>query len=116
MSCRALLALLIIAFMTGCGESGGIDENKPLDQVAAEAAQLSKEKLQSLVSEYEALIAEKTEQLKDAEAQIKNLSISDLMGENAQNIKEETKNLSTSIRKLNEQLAVYAKQLAAAGE
>ena len=109
---RGFLVLLIAAVLAGCGNSG-IDENKPMDQVAAEAAKMSQEKLQSMVDEYEGLIAEKTEKLKGVEAQIKDLPLSELMGEKAKTIKEETKNLSTSLSKLKDQLKVYSKELAA---
>lgn len=113
---KGLAALLVAAVLTGCGGSGGIDENKPIDQVAAEAAEMSQEKLQSMVAEYEGLIAEKTEALKGLEAQIKDLPISELMGEKAKTIKEETKTIATSLSKLKDQLAVYAKQLSSAAE
>jgi len=112
---NGLMALLVAAVLTGCG-GGEIDENKPMDQVAAEAAKMSKEKLQNMVAEYESLIAQKAEELKSLEAQIKNLPVSELMGEKAATIKEETKTLAASLSKLKEQLAVYAKELSAAVE
>jgi hypothetical protein len=113
---KGLLSLVVVAVLSGCGGSGGIDENKPIDQVAAEAAEMSKEKLQGVVAEYEGLISEKAEQLKGLEAQIKDLSISELMGEKAKTIKEDTKTLSTSLSKLKDQMEVYAKQLSSAAE
>ena len=116
MNCyRGLLVLLVAVVLTGCG-GGEIDENKPMDQVAADAAKMSKEKLQNMVAEYERLIAEKTQTLKGLEDQIKDLPVSELMGEKAKTIKEETKNLAESLSKLKEQLAVYAKELSVVAE
>jgi len=110
-----LVALMVAAVLTGCGDSG-VDENKPIEQVAVDAAKMGQEKLQSRVTECESLIAEKAAALKGFEAQIKELSISELMGEKAKTIKTETKNLTTSLNTLKERLAVYAKELSSAGE
>jgi len=110
-----LMALMVAAVLTGCG-ADGVDENKPIKQVAAEAAKMGQEKLQSMVTECESLIAEKAAALEGFETQIKELSISELMGEKAKTIKTETKNLATSLDTLKEQLAVYVKELPTTAE
>lgn len=112
---RGFLVLLIAAVLAGCG-GGGIDENKPIEQVAAEAAKMGQEKLQSTVAEYESLIAEKAVEMTGLTAQLKELSIGELTGEKAKTLKTDMESLKTSLDKLKEQMAVYAKALSSVTE
>ena len=106
---------MIVAVLTGCGGSG-VDENKPIEQITAEAAEMGKAELRNVVNQYEGLITEKRDELKKLEAQIKELPISELMGKKAKKIKAQTKDLTTSMSKLKDQLAVYARQLSSTAE
>ena len=105
--------LMIAAVLAGCG-GGGIDENKPIEQVAAEAAEMGEADLQEMVSQYEPLIDEKVAELDALKEQLKELSISELVGEKAKTMKAELGSITTSLDKLKEQLAVYTKALSSA--
>ena len=57
---KGFLVLAAALLLAGCGGSGAVDENKSIDQVAAEASKMSKEKLQVMVDKYEAAVADKS--------------------------------------------------------
>ncbi len=113
--CMGLMVLMIAAVLAGCGD-GGIDENKPIGQVAAEAAKMDKADLQEIVGQYEPLIEDKVVALGALKDQLKELSISELVGEKSKTMKAELKGITTSLDKLKEQLAVYTKALSSAAE
>jgi chromosome segregation ATPase len=108
---KGLMVLAAVVLLTGCSDE--INEDKPIAQVEAEAAKMKPEKLKAKVAEYEALLAEKSAGVKDIEKQIKELSISELMGDKANSLKAEMSSLTTSLDKLGKQMDVYAKELAA---
>ncbi len=103
-----LAAALVLA---GC--SSEIDENKPVEMVKVEASKMKPEALKEKIAEYQGLIAEKQTGIKGIETKIKNLSISDLMGEQARTLKAEMGDLTASLEKLSAQMAVFADELAA---
>jgi ribosomal protein L29 len=109
-----LFALMAAALIAGCG--GGVDETKSVEQVKIEASEMSQAKLRKTVAEYETVIAEKASELDALNAQLKELSISELMGEKAKTLKTELGDLSTSLSTLKDHLGVYAKQLEASEE
>lgn len=109
-----LMALMVAALITGCG--GGVDETKSVEQVTAEAAKMNQAKLQKMVDQYEGVIAEKKTELEALNAQLKELSISELMGDKAKALKAELGDLTTSLDTLKDHLAVYAKELKASAE
>ncbi len=102
------MAVLVLA---GC--SNEIDENKPMETVKVEASKMKPEALKAKVAQYEALIAEKTAGIDGIKQQLKDLSISDLMGEKAKTLKAEMSGLTTSLEKLNDQMAVFVGELTA---
>ena len=108
-----LAGLILIAMLAGCGGSGGIDENKPIDQVAADAVKLSQVELQKMVDKYDAAIAEKGKEIEVLKAKIKEIPINELMGDKAKMLKDDVSKISESLGKLKDQMAVYAKELAA---
>ena len=107
-----LAGMMIVAMLTGCGGSG-IDENKPADQVAADAAKMSQAELQKMVSKYEAAIAEKSKEIEALTAKIKEIPLTELMGDKAKALKGDISQVTASLGKLKDQMAVYAKELAA---
>lgn len=108
---NGMIALTVCAaLLSGCG-GGGVDEEKSVEQVTAEAADMSRAKLQKMVDQYESAVAEKQADVEALNAQLKELSISDLMGEKAKTLKSELGDLTTSLNTLKDHLSVYAKQL-----
>lgn len=107
-----LAGLVLISMLAGCGGSK-IDENKPIDQVAADAAKLGQADLQKMVDKYQAAIADKSKDVEALMAKVKEIPITEMMGEKAKMLKSDVGELKTSMDKLKDQMAVYAKELAA---
>ena len=110
-----LAGFMIVAMLTGCGGSSStaIDENKPIDQVAADAAKMGKAELQTMVTKYEAAIAEKGKELEALQAKVKEIPITEMMGDKAKALKNDVSKITASMSKLKDQMAAYAKELAA---
>jgi hypothetical protein len=108
-----LVGLVLVAMLTGCGGSSGIDENKPVSQVAADAQKMTQADLQKMVAKYEAAVAEKGKELEALTAKIKEIPLTELMGDKAKALKGDISEITTSMGKLKDQMAVYAKELAA---
>jgi Skp family chaperone for outer membrane proteins len=104
--------LVLAAMLTGCGGSK-IDENKPIDQVAADAAKMGQAELQKMVDKYQAVIAEKGKELDALKDQIKEIPMTELLGDKAKELKEDAGEITASLSKLKDQMEVYAKELAA---
>ena len=107
-----LAGLMLVAMLTGCG-GNKIDENKPMDQVAADAARMGQAELQKMVDKYNAAIAEKGKELDALKARIKEIPLNELMGDKAKTLKADLSKIADSTGKLKDQMAVYAKELAA---
>jgi hypothetical protein len=107
-----LAGLMLAAMLTGCGGSG-IDENKPMDQVAADAAKMNQAELQKMVDKYEAALAEKGKELDALKDQVKEIPLTEMMGDKAKALKADLDEITASLGKLKDQMAVYAKELAA---
>ena len=109
-----LAGLMIVAMLTGCGGSSAtIDENKPVSQIAADASKMGKAELQTMVTKYEAAIAEKSKELAALQAKVKEIPITELMGDKAKALKNDISKITASTSKLKDQMAAYAKELAA---
>ncbi len=107
-----LVGSMLVAVLAGCGGSG-IDENKPVNQIAADANKMSQAELQKMVSKYEAAIAEKGKEIEALTAKVKEIPLTELMGDKAKALKGDISKVTTSLGKLKDQMAVYAKELAA---
>jgi len=109
-----LAGLVMVAMLAGCGGSkSSIDENKPVSQVAADAQKMTQADLQKMVDVYNAAIAEKGKELEALTAKVKEIPLTELMGEKAKALKTDVSKITTSMGKLKDQMAVYAKELAA---
>lgn len=103
----------MVAMLTGCGGSSSIDENKPVSQIAADAQKMTQADLQKMVTKYEAAITEKGKELEALTAKIKEIPLTELMGEKSKTLKADISKITTSMGKLKDQMAAYAKELAA---
>jgi peptidoglycan hydrolase CwlO-like protein len=108
-----IAGMMLAGLLVGCGGSS-IDENKPVDQVAAESAKMGQDELQKMVDKYEAAIAAKGKEIEVLTAKIKEIPLTEMMGEQAKSLKAEADQIKDSLSKLKDQMAVYAKELAAA--
>jgi Skp family chaperone for outer membrane proteins len=109
-----LAGLMIVAMLTGCGGSSTtIDENKPVSQIAADASKMGKAELQTMVTKYDAAIAEKSQELAALQAKVKEIPLTELMGDKAKALKADISKITASMSKLKDQAAAYAKELAA---
>lgn len=113
---KGFVILAAALLLAGCGGSNSIDENTPIDQVAADAAKMGKAELQTMVDKYEAAVAEKVSQLDALKMQVKEIPLSELMGEKSKSLKTELGDITTSLDKLKDQMKVYSKQLSSATE
>lgn len=104
--------LVLAAMLTGCGGSK-IDENKPIDQVAADAAKMGQAELQKMVDKYQAVIADKGKELDALKDQIKEIPLTEMLGDKAKELKEDAGEITASLSKLKDQMEVYAKELSA---
>jgi Skp family chaperone for outer membrane proteins len=105
-----LAGLVLVAMIAGCGGSK-IDENKPIDQVAADAAKMGQAELQKMVDTYQAAIADKSKEVEALMAKVKEIPLSEMMGDKAKALKGDLGEIQTSLGKLKDQMAVYAKEL-----
>lgn len=110
---NGLLVLALMALISGCGGSDAIDENKPVDQVAAEAAAMGQAELQQMVDKYEAAIADKAAEVDELKAKIKEIPLKELLGDEAKTLKGDLEGIVSSLGKLKDQMAVYSKELSA---
>ena len=106
-----LIGLMVLSVLAGCGGSG-IDENKPVDQVAAEAAQMSQAELQKMVDKYQSAIADKSKEVEALKEKLQQIPISDLMSDEARKLKGEASDVMDSLDKLKAQLSACTRELA----
>ena len=107
-----LAGLILAAMLTGCG-GNKIDENKPIDQVAADAAKMGQAELQKMVDTYQVAIADKSKEAEALMAKVKEIPLNEMMGDKAKMLKDDVSKIKTSMDKLKDQMAAYAKELAA---
>lgn len=108
------MVVVAVALLAGCSKE--IDENKPIGQVKMEASKMKPAAVQKMIGCYEPLIAEKAARIEGIKKQVKDLSISELMGEKAKTLHVELRDLTASLGALQKQMAVYAEELESASK
>jgi hypothetical protein len=106
---RALLLTLAVVFascLTGC--SNKADENKPLDQVTAEAQKMSVDDLKATATKYKDAITAKMDEVKALGAKI---NPQDLLSGKAKDIQDKIAELNKSVTALTERYQVYLDEL-----
>jgi hypothetical protein len=66
-----------------------------------------------MVDKYQAAIAAKGAEIETLKAKIKEIPLNEMMGEKAKALKDSVSEISASLNKLKDQLAVYSKELTA---
>ena len=105
-----ILPLLAIA-LVGCG-SGEPDAGKTPEQVEQDAGGMDQGDLQKTVDEYKAKISEQQGKLEEIQKQIKDLPVTEMMSEKANELKQQVTKISDQIKELEAKLQVYLDQLA----
>ncbi len=105
------LLVLLVAALSGCGSKA--DEDKPISDVKAEAEKMDVDQLRDVAMQYkDALVAKKAD-VAEITAKLKEIPITEIMGEEAKNIKAEIDNLNKSASALKERFQVYYNNLKA---
>ena len=106
-----LCALLMFCSLAlpGCGQKA--DESKPIDEVRAEAEKMDSKDLRDAAQKYKnALVARKGD-LEKIAARLKEIPVTEMMGENAKSLKADIESLSQSADALTERFDIYYEKL-----
>ncbi len=115
-------AVLMVAItgLAGCGKSGGggaagVDETKAIDQIKAEAAKMDEAALRASAEKYQKALAGKQGELDKVVASLKDIPVTEMLGDKAKTLKDDMARLSTSITALSERMQVYVAELKSKG-
>lgn len=106
-----LICVLIPGLLTLCGCEKNVDESKPLNQIKNEAENMSVEKLRTTAMEYKDAIMSKKAEIDKLSSKIDEISVTEMMGEEAKQLKTELDDLNESISALRERFEIYYNQL-----
>lgn len=106
-------AALVMAsfFIAGCGSTAS--ETKPIAEVQSEAKTMSAAQLEKVVSAYKAAIQTKEVQIKALQEKVKEIPVTQLLGDEARAIKDDAAKLAGSVQALTERMNVYLKEIQA---
>jgi Skp family chaperone for outer membrane proteins len=108
---RVLLLILVtvvsVAISSGCGNSGGVDTEKTVAQVKAEAATMDQADLQKMADAYQAQITKKSSELMAKTEELKNIPLNEMLGDKAKKLKAEIAEKTKYIDALKERMQVY---------
>ena len=103
-----LIALCLFAIL-GCGKKA--DENKPISEVKAEAEKMDTDGLRAMAMVYQKAIAAKNSEVEKLSAKLKDIPVTEMMGNEAKELKADIDNLNKSISALKERFEVYYQNL-----
>jgi len=98
-----LVAGLVVA--VGCGKKA--DENKPISQVKAEAEQMNTDQLRAAAMDYKKAIVAKEGDVEKLAAQLKEIPVAEMLGEEAKGVKADMEKLQQSVSALQERFQIY---------
>lgn len=104
----ALLALCSLVLL-GCGSKA--DENKPLSEVKAEAEKMDTKQLRAMAEEYKKVVMAKKGEIDKITAKLKEIPITEMLGEEAKKLKADIENLNKSVNALKERFTIYYEKL-----
>lgn len=114
---RALSMMAVamsVVLLAGCGGQKA-DENKPLEEVKAEAASLDTAKLEKAALAYKDAIMAKQGDVEKLMAELKEIPITEMMGDQAKELKGKAEEIKKSVSALTERYQVYVEELKAKG-
>jgi predicted nucleic acid-binding Zn-ribbon protein len=98
----------------GCGEKA--DTTTPVAELEQEAETLTVDDLKAKASTYQELIAEKMQSLQPLQEKLKEIPLTEQMGEEARALQDDLKDLQAELGDLKDRLAVYVDALKEKGE
>ena len=107
------LLVLCSLFVLGCGQKA--DETKPVSEVKAEAEKMDTNQLRAMAMTYKEAIVAKKGELEKITAKLKEIPLTEMMGEEAKALKADIANLNGSVTALKVRFDVYYEKLKAAG-
>jgi predicted nucleic acid-binding Zn-ribbon protein len=110
-------AVFIALGLYGCegGTSTGIDENKPMSEVQAEADKMNAEQLKTIAMEYKKAINAKMAELDKAMMNFRDIPATEKLGKEATETKQNLEALTNSVKALQIRFQVYYDKLNAQG-
>lgn len=109
---RIGLCVLIAGYLLGCAGCGKkADADKPIADVQAEAGKMNVEQLRAKAMEYKDAIVAKKAEIEKVAAKLKEIPITQQMGEEAKGLQTDIANLTKSLSSLNERFQVYYSKL-----
>ena len=106
-----LYSLLVMGLsaLFGCGKKA--DENKPIADVKAEAEQMNTKELRATALAYKEAIMAKQKDVEKLAAKLKEIPVTEMLGEKAKKLKADNNSLNKSISALTERFQIYYKKL-----
>jgi uncharacterized coiled-coil DUF342 family protein len=104
--CLLILCSLVVL---GCGKKA--DEEKPLSEVKAEAENMDAEQLRSMAMKYKDAIMAKKAEVEKLTTKLEDIPATEMLGDEAKEIKAEIDNISKSVSALKERFEVYYQKL-----
>jgi len=98
-----------MSIMLGCGKTA--DENKPLSEVKAEAAEMDTDDLRAMGLKYKEAIEAKLEEANEIKNELKEIPITEMLGEKAKELKKELVPITESLNALKERFKIYYAEL-----
>jgi len=109
---RIIVCLMLVSVLPtlgGCGKKA--DENKPMDEVKAEAEKMSAEKLRAMAISYKDALTAKRNDIAKLASQLKEIPMTEMLGEEAKQLKADIEALNKSVDALKERFTVYYEKL-----
>ncbi len=108
--------LLCFVFIIGCGQGGQeADETKPMSEVEAEAEKMDTSQLRAMAEAYKKAIVARRAEIEKVTAKLKEIPLTEKLGEEAKALQSDIANLNSSITALKARFDVYYVKLKSAG-
>ncbi len=104
-----ILAIFCMSIIFGCGKKA--DENKPLSEVKAEAAEMDMNDLREMALKYKEAILAKLAEAGELKNELKEIPLKEMLGEKAKALKQELEPIMKSVNALKERFKIYYAEL-----
>ena len=105
-----VLSCAVLVLCMGCGTKAS--EDKPLEEVKAEAAKMGAESLQGMIDAYKKEIGKRKAELKSVQDELGKVKPLDLLKEEGKKLTAKASNIGQAVKNLTERMTVYVQELA----